>query len=56
MNSDELCEKLLAAEDLYLRNQIINQLCRWKRRGDYRDLLMALATVEELVATEALNA
>ncbi|MBL6699279.1 MAG: hypothetical protein ISP98_07085 [Luminiphilus sp.] len=52
MNSDELREKLLAAETLYLRNQIINQLCRWQRCRDDRDLLMALTTVEELVATE----
>ena len=52
MNSDELREKLLAEETLYLRNQIINKLCRWQRCRDDRDLLMALTTVEELVATE----
>jgi len=49
MKSDELCEKLLAAEAQYMRNQIVDRLCLWNRcRGD-RDLLLALGTVEELV-------
>ncbi|MCH1579443.1 MAG: hypothetical protein L7S55_01965 [Luminiphilus sp.] len=52
MNSSVLREKLLAAEIVYLRDQIINQLCRWQRCRDDRDLLMALTTVEELVAVE----
>ena len=49
MKSDELREKLLAAEALYMRNQIVDRLCRWHRCRDDRDLLLALGTVEELV-------
>lgn len=56
MNSDELCNKLLAAEQKFLRNQIIDQLCKWQRCRDDRDLLTALATVEELVAIEDMAA
>ncbi len=52
MNSDELREGLLAAELAFLRNQIIEQLCRWQRCRDDRDLLTALNAVEELVAIE----
>ena len=52
MKSDELCEKLLAAEALYLRNQIVDRLCRWHRCRDDKDLLLALGTVEELVNIE----
>ena len=52
MNSDELRERLLAAESLHLRNQIINQLCRWQRCRNDRDLLLALSTVETLVSIE----
>tara|TARA_A100000164_G_C21305133_1_gene495119 strand:- start:168 stop:344 length:177 start_codon:yes stop_codon:yes gene_type:complete len=52
MKSDELCEKLLAAEALYLRNQIVDRLCRWHRCRDDSDLLLALGTVEELVNIE----
>ena len=52
MKSDELREKLLAAEALYMRNQIVDQLCRWHRCRDDRDLLLALGTVEELVDIE----
>ena len=52
MNSNVLREKLLAAEQGYLRDQIIDQLCRWQRCRDDRDLLMALTTVKELVAIE----
>ena len=52
MKSDELCEKLLAAETLYLRDQIVDRLCRWHRCRDDRDLLVALGTVEELVNIE----
>ena len=52
MESDELREKLLAAEALYMRNQIVNQLCRWHRCRDDKDLLLALGTVEELVNIE----
>ena len=52
MKSEELCEKLLAAEALYMRNQIVDRLCRWHRCRDDRDLLLALGTVEELVDIE----
>ena len=52
MESFELREKLLAAEALYLRNQIVDRLCRWHRCRDDRDLLLALGTVEELVNIE----
>ena len=52
MRSDELREKLLAAEALYMRNQIVDRLCRWHRCRDDRDLLLALGTVEELVNIE----
>ena len=52
MKSDELHEKMLAAEATYLRSQIIDQLCRWHRCRDDRDLLLALSTVRELVDIE----
>ena len=52
MRSDELREKLLAAEALYMRNQIVDRLCRWHRCRDDRDLRLALGTVEELVNIE----
>lgn len=52
MKSDELREKLLAAEALYMRNQIVDRLCRWHRCRDDRDLLLALDTVGELVNIE----
>ncbi len=52
MKSDELREKLLAAEALYMRNQIVDRLCRWHRCRDDRDLLLALGAVEELVNIE----
>jgi hypothetical protein len=52
MKSDELREKLLAAETLYMRNQIVDRLRRWHRCRDDRDLLLALGTVEELVNIE----
>ena len=52
MNSDDLRERLLAAELAYLKTEVITQLCRWSRCRDDRDLLMALRTVDELVAIE----
>jgi hypothetical protein len=52
MDSDELRAKLLAAESRHLRNQIIDQLCRWQRCRNDQDLLLALATVETLVGIE----
>ena len=52
MNSDELRAGLLAAELTFLKNQIIEQLCKWQRCRDDRDLLSALNTVGELVAIE----
>ena len=52
MKSDELRERLLAAEALYMRNQIVDRLCRWHRCRDDQDLLLALGTVEELVNME----
>ena len=52
MESDELREQLLAAETLYMRNQIVDRLCRWHRCRDDQDLLLALGTVEELVNIE----
>ena len=52
MKSDELRERLLAAEALYMRNQIVDRLYRWHRCRDDRDLLLALGTVEELVDIE----
>ena len=55
MKSDQLREKMLAAEVNHLRNQIVDQLCRWHRCRDDRDLLLALGTVEELVNIEDRN-
>ena len=52
MESYELREKLLAAETVYMRNQIVDRLCRWHRCRDDRDLLLALGTVGELVEIE----
>ena len=52
MDSDELRERLLAAELVHLKNEVITQLSRWARCRDDRDLLMALRTVEELIAIE----
>ena len=53
MNSDELRDKMLAKEVLYLRNQIVEQLCRWQRcRDDDHDLRLALSSVEALVSVE----
>ena len=52
MKSDDLRERLLAAEVLYMRTQIVDQLCRWHRCRDDRDLLLALGTVGELVDIE----
>ena len=52
MNSDDLRERLLAAEVAHLKTEVITQLCRWSRCRDDRDLLMALRTVDELVAIE----
>lgn len=52
MKSDELREKLLAAEIIYLRSQIVDQLCRWHRCRDDSDLLLALDTVGDLVDIE----
>jgi hypothetical protein len=52
MKSDDLREKLLAAEALYMRNQIVDRLCLWHRCRDDRELLLALDTVEELVDIE----
>ena len=52
MKSDQLREKMLAAEAIYLRSQIVDQLCRWHRCRDDSDLLLALGTVEELVNIE----
>ena len=52
MDSDELLERLLAAELVHLKNEVITQLSRWARCRDDRDLLMALRTVAELVAVE----
>ena len=52
MKSDQLREKMLAAEAIYLRSQIVDQLCRWHRCRDDRDLLLALGTVGELVDIE----
>ena len=48
MNSDELRDKMLAKELLYLRNQ----LCRWQRCRDDSDLRLALSSVEALVSVE----
>ena len=55
MNSDELHAGLLAAELTFRKNQIIEQLCKWQRCRDDRDLLMALNTVGELVEIEDLE-
>ena len=52
MDSDDLREQLLAAELTHLKNEVVTQLSRWARCRDDRDLLMALRTVEELVAIE----
>ena len=52
MNSDELRDKMLAKEVLYLRNQIIEQLCRWQRCRDDSDLRLALSSVEALVSVQ----
>ena len=52
MESDELREQLLAAETLYMRNQIVDRLCRWHRCRDDQDLRFALGKAEELVDIE----
>lgn len=52
MNTDELRDKMLAGEVLYLQNQIIEQLCRWQRCRDDGDLRLALSSVEALVSAE----
>jgi len=52
MNSDDLRERLLAAELAHLKNEVVTQLCRWARCRDDRDLLKALQTADELVAIE----
>ena len=52
MKSDQLRDKMLAAEAIYLRSKIVDQLCRWQRCRDDRDLLLALSTVRELVDIE----
>lgn len=52
MNSDELRDKMLAKEVLYLQNQIVEQLCRWQRCRDDGDLRLALNWVEALVSVE----
>jgi len=52
MKSDQLRDAMLAAEVMYLRSQIVDQLCRWHRCRDDRDLLLALGTVGELVDIE----
>jgi uncharacterized protein YjiS (DUF1127 family) len=52
MKSDQLREKMLAAETIYLRSQIVDLLCRWHRCRDDRDLLLALSTVGELADIE----
>ena len=52
MNSDELRAGLLAAELTFLKDQIIEQLCKWQRCRDDRDLRTALEAVGELVAIE----
>ena len=52
MNSDDLRERLLAAELAHLKNEVVTQLCRWHRCRSDHDLLMALRNVEELVAIE----
>lgn len=52
MNSDDLRERMLAAELVHLKTEVITQLCRWHRCRDDRDLLMALRNVEELVTRE----
>ena len=52
MKSDQLHEAMLAAEVIYLRSQIVDQLCRWHRCRDDRDLLLALSTAGELVDIE----
>ena len=45
MNSDELRAGLLAAELTFLKDQIIEQLCKWQRCRDDRDLRTALEAV-----------
>ena len=50
MNSDDLRERLLAAELAHLKTEIVTQLCRWARCRDDRDLLKALQTANELIA------
>ena len=52
MNSENLCERLLAAELAYLKTEVVTQLCQWARCRDDRDLLKALQTADELVAIE----
>lgn len=52
MNSDDLRERLLAAELVHLKAEVVTQLCRWARCRDDRDLLKALQTAGELVAIE----
>ena len=52
MNSDDLRERLLAAELAYVKTEVVPQLCRWACCRDDRDLLKALQTADELVAIE----
>ncbi len=52
MESYELREKLLVAGSLYMRNQIVDRLCRWHRCRDDKELLLAPGIVEELVDIE----
>lgn len=52
MNSCELRDTLLAAEKLYMHNQIVDLLSRWHRCRNDGDLQLALGVVEELVGIE----
>ena len=52
MNADQVRDTLLSMEVQFLKNQILNLLCRWERVRDDRDLIKALEVVRELVLAE----
>lgn len=52
MNADQVRDTLLSMEVQFLKDQILNLLCRWERFRDDRDLIKALEVVRELVLAE----
>ena len=52
MNADQVRDTMLSMEVQFLKDQILNFLCRWERVRDDRDLIKALEVVRELVLAE----